>query len=45
MKLDLSQFNDIDFENIGSWPKQVKSIFRYFAGSLRICSGIFCGVV
>ncbi|QYJ75127.1 type 4a pilus biogenesis protein PilO [Shewanella sp. FJAT-52076] len=27
MKLDLSEFNDIDFENIGGWPAQVKVVF------------------
>ncbi|WOT05098.1 type IV pilus inner membrane component PilO [Shewanella youngdeokensis] len=27
MNLDLSQFNDIDFENIGAWPKLVKVVF------------------
>lgn len=30
MKLDLSQFNDIDFENIGGWPNQVKSFSRSY---------------
>lgn len=34
MKLDLSQFNDIDFENIGGWPKQVKV---FFAVLLALC--------
>lgn len=34
MSLDLSQFNDIDFENIGGWPKQVKIVF---AAILAIC--------
>ncbi|GIU08543.1 type 4a pilus biogenesis protein PilO [Shewanella glacialipiscicola] len=34
MKLDLSQFNDIDFENIGGWPKQVKV---FFAILLMLC--------
>ncbi len=27
MKVDLEQFNDLDFENIGAWPKQVKVVF------------------
>ncbi|WP_394129266.1 type 4a pilus biogenesis protein PilO [Shewanella maritima] len=30
MNLDLDQFNDIDFENIGSWPKLVKIVFAVF---------------
>lgn len=30
MKLDLSQFNDIDFENIGGWPNQVKTFLQYY---------------
>lgn len=34
MKFDLSQFNDIDFENIGSWPSQVKV---FFAVLLSVC--------
>lgn len=34
MNLDLSQFNDIDFENIGGWPVQVKV---FFAVLLSIC--------
>ncbi|MCL1051768.1 type 4a pilus biogenesis protein PilO [Shewanella abyssi] len=34
MNLDLSQFNDIDFENIGAWPKLVKIVF---AALLAIC--------
>ncbi|NKF52186.1 type 4a pilus biogenesis protein PilO [Shewanella sp. WXL01] len=34
MNLDLDQFNDIDFENIGSWPKLVKIVFAAF---LSIC--------
>ncbi|MFT5790649.1 MAG: type IV pilus assembly protein PilO [Shewanella sp.] len=34
MNLDLSQFNDIDFENIGAWPKLVKVVF---AALLAIC--------
>jgi type IV pilus assembly protein PilO len=27
MNFDLEQFNDIDFENIGGWPKLVKLVF------------------
>ncbi|MCL1143542.1 type IV pilus inner membrane component PilO [Shewanella gaetbuli] len=34
MNLDLDQFNDIDFENIGSWPKLVKIVFASF---LSLC--------
>lgn len=34
MNLDLDQFNDIDFENIGGWPKLVKLVFAAF---LSIC--------
>lgn len=34
MNLDLDQFNDIDFDNIGSWPKLVKVVF---AGFLSLC--------
>jgi len=34
MNLDLDQFNDIDFENIGGWPKLVKLVF---AGFLSLC--------
>jgi type IV pilus assembly protein PilO len=30
MNLDLDQFNDIDFENIGGWPKLVKVVFAVF---------------
>ena len=38
MNLDLSQFNDIDFENIGAWPKLVKIVF---AALLAVC--VFVG--
>jgi type IV pilus assembly protein PilO len=34
MKLDLSQFNDIDFENVGGWPTQVKGVFAIL---LAVC--------
>ncbi|MGL4614159.1 MAG: type 4a pilus biogenesis protein PilO [Shewanella sp.] len=34
MKLDLSQFNDIDFENIGGWASQIKI---FFAILLALC--------
>ena len=30
MNLDLEQFNDIDFENIGGWPTLVKVVFAVF---------------
>lgn len=42
MNLDLDQFNDIDFENIGGWPKLVKLVFAsilalvVFAGSYYV---------
>ncbi|MGS0675644.1 type 4a pilus biogenesis protein PilO [Shewanella sp. 0m-4] len=38
MNLDLSQFNDIDFENIGAWPQLVKIVF---AALLAVC--VFIG--
>jgi type IV pilus assembly protein PilO len=34
MNLDLDQFNDIDFDNIGGWPKLVKIVFAAF---LSVC--------
>ncbi|RTR30203.1 type 4a pilus biogenesis protein PilO [Shewanella atlantica] len=34
MNLELSQFNDIDFENIGGWPPLVKIVF---AAILSVC--------
>ncbi|WP_144211962.1 type IV pilus inner membrane component PilO [Shewanella donghaensis] len=34
MNLDLDQFNDIDFENIGAWPTLVKVVFAVF---LSLC--------
>lgn len=34
MNLDLDQFNDIDFENIGGWPKLVKLVFAAFLAVL-----------
>ncbi|EDP99620.1 type 4a pilus biogenesis protein PilO [Shewanella benthica] len=34
MNLDLEQFNDIDFENIGGWPPLVKIVF---AALLAVC--------
>ncbi len=41
MKLDLSEFNDIDFENIGGWPKQVKIVFATFLGIIIFVAGYF----
>lgn len=41
MKLDLSQFNDIDFENIGSWPKQVKVVFAILLALCVFAAGYF----
>ncbi|MEC4728478.1 type 4a pilus biogenesis protein PilO [Shewanella sp. D64] len=34
MNLDLNQFNDIDFENVGGWPSLVKVVF---AAILSVC--------
>jgi len=34
MNLELSQFNDIDFENVGGWPPLVKIVF---AAILSVC--------
>ncbi|QSX37037.1 type IV pilus inner membrane component PilO [Shewanella sedimentimangrovi] len=41
MSLDLSQFNDIDFENVGGWPKQVKIVFATFLALLVLVAGYF----
>jgi len=41
MSLDLSQFNDIDFENVGGWPKQVKVVFAVFLALLVFAGGYF----
>ena len=41
MKLDLSQFNDIDFENIGGWPTQVKVVFASFLAILIFIASYF----
>lgn len=41
MKLDLSQFNDIDFENIGGWPNQVKSFFAILLALCVFSAGYF----
>ncbi|MFT5234755.1 MAG: type IV pilus assembly protein PilO [Shewanella sp.] len=34
MNIDLNQFNDIDFENVGGWPLLVKVVF---AAILSVC--------
>lgn len=39
MKLNLQQFNDIDFENIGGWPVQVKVVFAAVMGVLVLIFG------
>lgn len=41
MKLDLSQFNDIDFENIGGWPNQVKTFFAILLALCVFTAGYF----
>ncbi|MCG9720434.1 type 4a pilus biogenesis protein PilO [Shewanella sp. Isolate7] len=41
MKLDLSEFNDIDFENIGGWPTQVKVVFASFLAIIIFVAGYF----
>lgn len=41
MKLDLSQFNDIDFENIGGWPNQVKTFFAILLALSVFAVGYF----
>ncbi|MGE6436745.1 type 4a pilus biogenesis protein PilO [Shewanella baltica] len=41
MKLDLSQFNDIDFENIGGWPNQVKTFFAVLLALCVLAAGYF----
>jgi type IV pilus assembly protein PilO len=41
MKLDLSQFNDIDFENIGGWPAQVKAVFALFLAIIIFIASYF----
>ncbi|MCH1931396.1 type 4a pilus biogenesis protein PilO [Shewanella sp. A25] len=41
MKLDLSQFNDIDFENIGGWPAQVKGFFAILLAILVFVAGYY----
>lgn len=41
MRLDLSQFNDIDFENIGGWPNQVKIFFALLLALCVFAAGYF----
>lgn len=41
MNLDLSQFNDIDFENIGAWPQFVKIVFAVMLGVLVFIASYF----
>ncbi|QYJ78631.1 type 4a pilus biogenesis protein PilO [Shewanella acanthi] len=41
MKLDLSQFNDIDFENVGGWPAQVKGFFAVLLAILVFAAGYY----
>ncbi|MCL1038994.1 type 4a pilus biogenesis protein PilO [Shewanella submarina] len=41
MKIDLSDFNDIDFENIGGWPTQVKSVFAAFLALCVLLGGYY----
>jgi len=40
MNLDLDQFNEIDFDNIGGWPKLVKIVFAAFL-SLCVMGGSY----
>ena len=41
MKVDLEQFNDLDFENIGAWPKQVKAVFAIILAILVFIGSYF----
>ncbi|WP_417761175.1 type 4a pilus biogenesis protein PilO [Shewanella sp.] len=41
MKLDLSQFNDLDMENIGGWPTQVKTVFAIILALLVFAGGYY----
>ncbi|MBM7072294.1 type 4a pilus biogenesis protein PilO [Shewanella sp. 202IG2-18] len=41
MKLDLEQFNDLDFENIGAWPRQVKVVFAAILAILVFIGSYF----
>ncbi|MCE9680218.1 type 4a pilus biogenesis protein PilO [Shewanella sp. AS1] len=41
MKLDLSEFNDLDFENIGGWSAQVKVVFAAFLAIIIFIASYF----
>ncbi|MCH1920514.1 type 4a pilus biogenesis protein PilO [Shewanella sp. A3A] len=41
MKFDLSQFNDLDMENIGGWPTQVKTVFAIILAILVFAGGYY----
>ncbi len=41
MKFDISQFNDIDFENVGVWPTQVKVVFAVILALLVFVASYF----
>lgn len=41
MNIDLSQFNDLDMENIGGWPTQVKTVFAIILALLVFVGGYY----
>ncbi|BCV56339.1 pilus assembly protein PilO [Shewanella algae] len=41
MSFDLSQFNDLDMENIGGWPTQVKAVFAGLLAILVFVGGYY----
>lgn len=41
MNLDLEQFNDIDFENIGGWPPLVKIVFAVILAIFVFIGGYY----
>ncbi|MBY6018513.1 type 4a pilus biogenesis protein PilO [Ferrimonas balearica] len=41
MKVDLKQLNDLDFENLANWPKEVKIIFAVVLAVLVGVAGYF----
>ncbi|MCL1078589.1 pilus assembly protein PilP [Parashewanella spongiae] len=41
MKFDISQFNDVDFENIGVWPNQVKVVFAVIVSLIVFVASYF----
>ncbi|QSX34034.1 type 4a pilus biogenesis protein PilO [Shewanella avicenniae] len=41
MKFDLSQFNDLDMENVGDWPAQVKTVFAIVLAILVFVGGYY----